>query len=398
MEGSLFDLDRDGRRWKMRVYVGKDPSGRQIVRSRNFRGTKKEAQAELRKFIVEVQGGYKPGATVGQLIDAWWTDIGRRRATSTLTGYRSKLDTHLLPAFGRLKLERLTPARLDHQYRTWQEDGLAPATVRQLHAILSAALAQGVKWGWLQASPAKRATPPSIYRPRRKAITVPELQALVRKAEEVDGKGGALATAIALGAITGARRGELASLRWTDWDGKDLLTIGRSLTELKGGKWEEGPTKTHQERVVVLDVVGQAILSARREAQSLFASTKGDQVAPNAFILSRSANGLLPCLPGFISHGFADLVEALWPRVKDPVSGERIGLPKWHFHDTRHFVATVALASGASARAVADRLGHADPSLTLKVYSHAVDAVSRDLADYVGSLLAPVAELDVPEH
>lgn len=64
------------------------------------------------------------------------------------------------------------------------------------------------------------------------------------------------------------------------------------------------------------------------------------------------------------------------------------------FHDLRHFYASVLIRAGLSVRVVADRLGHADASLTLNVYAHlwpdeedrtrsAVDALFQAPADQV---------------
>lgn len=378
-------------RWRLRVYVGRTADGKVLHRSRNVRGNKASAEAALRRFMAEVgRGSARPGATVGLLVKEWWELAERRRAQSTLIGYRRKLDHDILPAFGRLPLDKLTPALLDRQYRQWESEGLAPATVRQLHAILSAAFAQGVKWGWLEANPTKRATPPSVYRTRRSAITVPELQALIRQAERSDGSGGVVATAVALGALTGARRGELCALRWSDWDGGEQLRIARALTVLKGGDWVEGPTKTHQERTVTLDVVASAVLARRRNLQDMLAAAEHVEPDADPFTLSRSFDGAEPCRPDGLSHNFGDLVEQLWPRQVGE-DGKPVGDPRWHFHDLRHFVATISLAGGASARTVADRLGHADPSMTLRVYAHAVDQASRDLAELLGAAVSPTS-------
>jgi hypothetical protein len=56
-----------------------------------------------------------------------------------------------------------------------------------------------------------------------------------------------------------------------------------------------------------------------------------------------------------------------------------------HFHGLRHFAATVAIGSGADVRTVSGRLGHADPSVTLRVYAHAIEARDRELAGLLGS-------------
>jgi len=49
----------------------------------------------------------------------------------------------------------------------------------------------------------------------------------------------------------------------------------------------------------------------------------------------------------------------------------RAGLPRFRFHDLRHSCATLLLEAGAHPRVVAERLGHSDPGLTLRVYAHA---------------------------
>ena len=49
-------------------------------------------------------------------------------------------------------------------------------------------------------------------------------------------------------------------------------------------------------------------------------------------------------------------------------------------HATRHTWASMALESGKNIRWVADQLGHADPVLTLRVYSHVLKSEERDLS------------------
>jgi hypothetical protein len=60
-------------------------------------------------------------------------------------------------------------------------------------------------------------------------------------------------------------------------------------------------------------------------------------------------------------------------------------------HGLRHFSATTAIAGGADVRTVAGRLGHADASVTLRVYAHALEARDRELATMLGTVvLGPV--------
>ncbi len=57
----------------------------------------------------------------------------------------------------------------------------------------------------------------------------------------------------------------------------------------------------------------------------------------------------------------------------------------------RNFAATRSIAGGFDPVTVAARLGHADPSMTLKVYAHAVERRDRDMAAALGPELVPFA-------
>jgi integrase len=56
------------------------------------------------------------------------------------------------------------------------------------------------------------------------------------------------------------------------------------------------------------------------------------------------------------------------------------------FHDLRHTHASTLIADGASIKAVSRRLGHADVSITLRVYSHLMPDDDARLADQVETL------------
>ena len=82
---------------------------------------------------------------------------------------------------------------------------MSPATVHKYHTIISAAWRQAVKWGYIDTAPTARATPPKVVRHEMKVPTPEQLSKLVKAADAVDP---VLASAVALAALTGARRGE----------------------------------------------------------------------------------------------------------------------------------------------------------------------------------------------
>jgi integrase len=56
-------------------------------------------------------------------------------------------------------------------------------------------------------------------------------------------------------------------------------------------------------------------------------------------------------------------------------------LPHIRLHDLRHVHATTLLLAGEPVHVVAARLGHADPSVTLRVYAHAIQDLTPAVAD-----------------
>ncbi|MEO7774538.1 MAG: tyrosine-type recombinase/integrase [Steroidobacteraceae bacterium] len=75
-------------------------------------------------------------------------------------------------------------------------------------------------------------------------------------------------------------------------------------------------------------------------------------------------------------HSPANLLHrGLYPALR------KAGLRKVRFHDLRHSFASLALASGENLQVVSDALGHADSSITLKVYRHLMPGEGRGLSD-----------------
>ena len=70
-----------------------------------------------------------------------------------------------------------------------------------------------------------------------------------------------------------------------------------------------------------------------------------------------------------------------------------IGAPRVRLHDLRHFTATQLIGAGVDVRTVAGRLGHSDPSVTLRVYSHFIEERDVAAAAIMGQVLSPTKEV-----
>jgi integrase len=223
----------------------------------------------------------------------------------------------------------------------------APATVRQVHIILSGALRQARKWGgWPVADIVDRLTSPTVHARKPKAIPRLELSAIYDLAVQRGYQGDVMSTAFQLARLLGCREGELCALRWSYVSSKtSLVTIDKSVTKLNGTPLTEEDTKSHPARQVPLGPKGLAVVTHRRQVQEDEARRGQVKLVDDPYLLSRALDGSEQCLPSGLSQGFTKLVDLLWPRERGPLKpdgrkGDYLSKPRWHFHQIRHRVGT----------------------------------------------------------
>jgi integrase len=78
-----------------------------------------------------------------------------------------------------------------------------------------------------------------------------------------------------------------------------------------------------------------------------------------------------------------DYLTSFFIKVRNAAGASEVRL-----HDLRHFTATQLIGAGVDVRTVAGRLGHSDPSLTLRVYGHVIEERDRAAAAVMGQLLS----------
>ena len=284
--------------WELTVSAGVDPStGRYARVIRTVRtSTKREAKAALRRLEVEVASGQvglggPDGRRVARAMagpSAGPRPISRPRSTAiagTSTGSWSRPSA-------RVRLSKLTAGHLDRLYSSLRRRGLAPATIRQIHAIVRAALHQAVRWGLVSRNVASLASAPSQPQREQQPPTVDEVRALIDAAEATEPMFGLY---VRLVAATGMRRSEACGLRWSDIDLETgRLIVQRSHLSLPGSVGDQ-PTKTRSVRTVTLDpdTIG-TLRSAWRAARQLAASPGWTMTAAGP----GTCSAMTPTVPG----------------------------------------------------------------------------------------------------
>jgi integrase len=357
--------------------VGYRPDGQPRQASRTVYGTRRTAQLELAKFVAEAESANAPmvgSMTLSAYFDQWMEHVRAHRQPDTVRNYAVKC-RQLGAELGKVRLDKLRAHQIDEIYRRWLARGMKPVTIRATHSVLSAALGQAVKWGLVERSVAPMVTLPTAE-PRRPTVPDAEtVRLLIKESEQSDP---VLSASIMLAALTGCRRGELLGLRWSDVDqDRMVLHVERSVKREEVGRvLRVGSTKTHQNRRVSLDPVMIGVFDMHRERAEGWASDAGVTIDPEGYVLTEDPTGKTPMAPDTLTHRFSRLAKQL-------------GFGSVRFHDLRHSVATNLLAAGYDLAVVAGRLGHRDPTITLRVYAHALVERDRQAAETLGQLMAP---------
>ncbi len=350
--GHVFRLERKrGPVWYAKYRL---PSGRQVQkmlgpawtgRGRPPAGhfTKRTAEDWLRSVLDEARRGRLPGAveTGATFADAaaeWlrYIEHDRGRKPSTLAGYKAIVRSQLLPAFGAMRIEEITPTVIER----WLDSIERSANTRTKALVLLHGIFQRARKVWgLRFNPAAEVEKPSLQRSGDIDVFSPEeVWALVRAAaSEQD------AALFLTAAFTGLRRGELLALRWRDVDfAGSVIRVRASYTERvlttpKSGKVRSVP--------MAPDVASALAQLGRRER-----FTSDDDLV-------------------FVGQVGSYLDGSALRRRYDATL-ERAGLRKLRFHDLRHTFGTRMIAK-ADIRRVQEWMGHADIQTTMKYLHYA---------------------------
>ena len=173
--------------WEVRVYVGRDPiTGKPKQISKTVHGGARAADAALRDLIDKQAPSRTDGlgATFGQLLDQWLEECERMDLSpTTMRTYRAQIERTIRPRLGTVSANRLTSKHLDELYGAMKAKGLSAKTIRNHHAIISSALHQGVRWGWVRANAAEMAKAPRVAQRRVTAPTVEAVRTVLDAAE-----------------------------------------------------------------------------------------------------------------------------------------------------------------------------------------------------------------------
>jgi integrase len=393
--------------------------------------TEKEAWKACRDAMRDADRGRvvrSSARTVGQFFDEWFTAIEPTIDATTWRNWRDYAYAYVLPRIGAERLQSLNEPQLLRLYGTllnegrlkrdrnsamyafWVEQtalgtnptprdvaaacgatihaarsavrryragivpkptppGLAPKSVRNIHAMIHRALVDAVAWKYISDNPASRVKPPKRVRGRRQVWSAEQIQTFLAAV-----RNDRFAALFLLELTTGIRRGQVCGLRWekVDLDAGEItvldnrVVVGGHARDKAGGKTENA------DQTIAIDRATVAALRAWRLAQHREREFYGADYHPGGYVFTYQ-DGRPP---------HPDTIRMRFDRL-----GAAAGLPRITFHDLRHSYATGALKAGVSPKVVSDRIGHANVGFFLQTYAHVLKNDDREAAEQAATFL-----------
>lgn len=355
-------------------------AARRQIRATHF-ATKKEAADAEAKRRIQAQEDYEASlrgaassvpTTLRDLIEEFCKEhADKNLAAKTVERYRDTV-SYISDELLSMPIRNITPLHFTREWNRLREKGgrhrktkaarpLSGKSVRNIAGVISSAFSRAIRWGLATANPVTHSDLPRA-RPKEGLAFTPAQQVLLLDAAEAHW---ALPMILELCAATGARRGEVMAMCWSDvYDGK--IRISRSLTQTKAGLDFKTP-KNGRTRIVALPQSASAALDRHREKQETYRTQFGPDYRADLDLIVANPDGT-PLRPDSISA----TVSALFRRLKFPKGAS--------LHSLRHTHGSHLLAAGMELTAVSARLGHSSTYVTATVYSHVLAGRDEEAA------------------
>ena len=266
----------DGR-WEARVTVGNDPGTGKPIRRSIYGNTQKEVLTAMRDAQKAIDDGLyiePTRLTLAQWLDIWQSDYLLSQKYGTVKTYKAQIATHIKPALGAVKLTKLTPhiiqgfyndllangrivPKRDKQGKIIKKDGVAVTetaplnakTVRNVHGVLTKALSQAVKVGYIARNPCDMVDLPRVEKVQIMPLTDEQVKSYLAAADADNDYGDILKVIL----FTGLREAEALGLTWDCIDfKKGTLKICKQLQKrpAEAGGFQFAALKNDKTRIL----------------------------------------------------------------------------------------------------------------------------------------------------
>ncbi len=360
--------------WLVRIFLGRDASGKRKYFNKTIHGTKKDAQKYLTAKLREKDLGIfiEPALmSLNEYLDKWLAESAKPRLReATFDSYQFHLKRYVREKLGNRRLSDIKSFDVQKLYNQLTENGYSPRTVRYVHAILTSAFSQSVKWQMLIVNPCNVVDLPRQQKTEMKAFSREQAKRFLEAAKD-DKHGLIFAFALA----SGMRPEEYLALQWKDIDfEKHTATVQRTLIWRKGGGWYYSEPKTIKSRRTL--PMPESLLRDLQKHKIRQAETMlrlGAEYERNNLVFATDEGKPIR---------YGNLTKRYFHKIL-----EKADLKGFRLYDLRHSMATLLLSEGINPKIVSERLGHANIILTLDTYSHVLPDMQKEATSKLGQML-----------
>lgn len=350
------------------------------------RKEKKAEEEEQRKLEEEERAKLEALKTVRQYGDGVFMPTKLQSISeNTRLSYKTNLEKHVYPVIGDKLLVDITAAMITKLLLDFQAEGHSHGSCVKLYNVLNGLFDMAQFDDSIPLSPMVKVRRPKQKKDDKaiaeadKALGADELNHVLECVSKEPLKWQAF---LYLAADTGCRRGELVGMQWLDIDWKKkTVTIKHNIQYSKAKGVYDVTPKGGRFRVV--DLGDDTIEVLRKYKAEL---TKPDEDNETVVDINEYRKKLEEerkkkesALPKWIFtvDGSDQPMFPTSPTRYFKTFGDTYNVPGFHPHMLRHTSASLSLTNGGDVKSIADRLGHKDASVTLRMYAHANDESIR---------------------
>jgi len=367
-----------GHVWQITVELPRDPvTGKRNRIYKTVNGTKKEAERVKHDLIAEVEKGYyvtDNKITISEWIQTWLeVYIIPNVSPTTLSAYKGMIRRYIDPLIGNMRVQSLNTLGVQswvNKLKISPSSGkeMSAKTVKHTFHVLKGAMDKAVLAGIIPRSPCTGIMLPKGKKKQPVVYDEQEIKKLIEAA-----RGTEMELVIDMELCLGVRRGELLGLQWDDVDWThNQIHIHRNRVVVNGKSHIKEPKTEAGNRI--LDVPEMLMKKLKRHRLTCMERqmAMGSAYTVTDFIIVHPDGK--PIYPEYLSQMLTKLQD-------------RAGLPKCRFHDLRHLCASIMLMQGVNVKVAQERLGHADISTTLNIYSHVLPSSAKEAAEKIGAMV-----------
>lgn len=380
-EGSIRQR-RDGR-WEVRVDLGRGLDGTRRRKS-VFGATQADVIRKLRKLGGRAADGQlltTTTPTVATFLREWYATHADEWRPSTRRSYDGAIRLYLVPVFGSLRVEQLSPRHVQKWLTEHKAEHGARRRISLAHSVLRSALSHAQRLQLVGINVAALAMVPTPQKKPIRPLTTDEARAFLTVAA-THRLGAFFSVALACG----LRLGEALGLRWENVNlDTGHVQVRQQLQRVKRKLELQGLKTDRSRRTLMLPNVCVTALRAHRKRQQEERLKAGERWTDSGLVF---VTALKAKKPGKGARERAGL--PLDPRNATRVFARLLkdaNVRPIRFHDLRHSAASLLIASGVELVEVSMLLGHAELRTTSDIYGHLVEQTAAKAAQRMDAVL-----------